>query len=258
MLQEKGDYRGADETFRKAIAMMREVNGQQSWTLAKMLANLGLLRADEGNYAEAEQLERQALQMRQQLGGSESPDLASSQINLAEILSMRNDPAGADLLLNQAIAIRKKELPSGHPAIISAEVRLGEGLIDEGKPAEAEKILRQALAETRAVPFPLAPWHMAEAEIALGAALADTRLSPEAEHLLHDPESRLKGYPDSALRHQILRRAEKFDQKFRQTKGRLGRKAGLRTRDKPGRMQSDPCLLTCALLFNRFSELVKK
>ena len=62
MLQEKGDYRGADETFRKAIAMMREVNGQQSWTLAKMLANLGLLRADEGNYAEAEQLERQALQ----------------------------------------------------------------------------------------------------------------------------------------------------------------------------------------------------
>ena len=107
---------------------------------------------------------------------------------------MRNDPAGAELLLNQAIAIRKKELPSGHPAIISAEVRLGEGLIDEGKPAEAEKILRQALAETCAVPFPLAPWHMAEAEIALGAA-GDTRLSPEAEHLLHDPESRLRGIP---------------------------------------------------------------
>jgi hypothetical protein len=131
---------------------------------------------------------------------------------------MRNDPAGADLLLNQAIAIRKKELPSGHPAIISAEVRLGEVLIDEGKPAEAEKLLRQALAETRAVPFPLAPWRMAEAEIALGAALADMGPTAEAEHLLHDPDSRLEGYPDSALRHQIVQRAKKFDKKLQQTK----------------------------------------
>ena len=208
MLEEKGDYKGADESFQQAIAIMHEVNSSQSWGLAKMLSNLGLLRADQGKYAEAEQLERQALEMRQKLGGNESPDMASSLINLAVVRSLQHDPASAEPLLRQALEIRKKELSSGHPAIISAEVRLGEVLIDEGKIREAEALLRQAVAEVHAVPFPLTQWQIAEAEISLGAALAASGHSGEAEKFLNDPESRLKGYPQAALHRQIIQRTE--------------------------------------------------
>ncbi|HTS38085.1 MAG TPA: serine/threonine-protein kinase [Candidatus Solibacter sp.] len=207
MLQEKGDYKQADQNFRDAMAMMREAGGAQSWSLAKMIANLGLLRADQGNLAEAQQLEQQALDMRQKLGGDQSPDFAASLINVGMMDSLRHDPAAAQPLLERALEIRKKELPGGHPAIISTEVRLGEVLIDEGKAGEAEPLLRKAVSEVHAIPFPLTVWQTAEAEIALGVALVDNGKRAEAEKLLRNPESRLPGYPLAALRRQILQRA---------------------------------------------------
>ena len=208
MLQEKGDYKGADESYQQAINMMRELKGAQSWALAKMLANQGLLRADEGNYLEAEQLERQALAMREELGGDESPDLAASQINLALILSFEHDSAGAESLLRRALEIRQKELSAGHPSIVAAKVRLGEVLVDEGKAAEAEPLLRSAVTEIHAVPFPVTAWQVAEVEIALGAALAASGHRADAEKLLRDPEARLKGYSEAAVLRRIVARAE--------------------------------------------------
>ncbi len=208
MLQEKGEYKSAQETYDQSLAMMREASGPESWSIAKIMANLGLLYLDTGDYPKAEQYERQALEMRQKLGGAESPDAASSFINLALVRSMQRDPASAATLLQQALDIRKKELPAGHPSIISAEVRLGEALVDEGKSAEAEPLLRQAVTEIHAVTFPLVPWQIAEAEIALGDSLAANGHTEQARALLRDPGSRLKGYPEAALRRQIIRRAE--------------------------------------------------
>ena len=209
LLQEKGDYAGADEFYQHAITIMRSVQGPESWNLAKILANLGLLRADQQRYAEAEELQRQALAMRQKLGGNESPDMASSLINLALVRSLQHDPSSAEPLLRQALEIRKKELSAGHPAIISVETRLGEVLIDEGKSAEAEPLLGQATAEIHAVAFPLAVWQIAEPEIALGAALAAMGRLAEADKFLHGAESRLKNYPQAALHRQILERTQR-------------------------------------------------
>lgn len=208
MLQEKGDYKGAEESHRQAIAMIQQAKGKESWQLAKMLSNQGLLQADLGNYAAAEQLERQALAMRQKLGGDENPDVAASLINVALIRSSQKDPVSAEPLLRQALEIRKKELSAGHPAIISAETRLGEVLIDEGKTAEAVTLLRQAIKEIHDVAFSLTAWQIAEPEIALGAALAASGQNAEAEKLLKDSASRLKGYPEATLHRQILARAQ--------------------------------------------------
>ncbi|HUO15386.1 MAG TPA: serine/threonine-protein kinase [Verrucomicrobiae bacterium] len=208
LLQEKGDYKGADEAFQQAISIFRKEKGPSSWGLAKMLANLGLLRADESDYAEAERLERQAMEMRQKLGGNESPDFASSLVNVALLRSLQHDPESAEPLLRQALDIRKKELSPGHPAIISVETRLGEVLIDEGKPSEAEPVLHQAVSEIHAVPFPLTAWQVAEPEIALGVAVAAVGQNTEAAKLLHEFEPRLRNYPEMALYRQILRRAQ--------------------------------------------------
>jgi serine/threonine-protein kinase len=214
MLDEKGDYKNADESYQEAIVLMREAAGPTNWIMAKILANLGLLRADEGKYAEADQLEQQSLEMRKNFGGGESPDQAASLVNLALVRSLEHDLAAAEPMLREALTIRKKEMAAGHPAIISTEVRLGEVLTDEGKTAEAEPLLRQAVSEIHAVPFPLTEWQFAEAEIALGAALVQGGHAEEAQKLLRDPEFRLKAYPSAALRRQILRRAEKAAQKI--------------------------------------------
>ncbi len=209
MLQEKGDYKGADGAYRQAIAMIRQAKGPESWQLAKMLTNLGLLQADQNNFSAAEQLERQALAMRQKLGGNENPDVAASLIGVALMRSLQHDPESAEPLLRQALEIRKKELSPGHPAIVSAETRLGEVLIDEGKSAEAATLLRQATKEIHEVPFSLSAWQIAETEVALGAALAAAGQSTEAEKLLKDSDSRVKDYPEAALHRQILMRAQK-------------------------------------------------
>jgi serine/threonine-protein kinase len=214
MLQEKGDYKKADESYQEAIEMMRADSGPVSWNMAKILANLGLLRADQGKYIEAEQLEQQSLEMRKKLGGDQSPDQAMGLTDLALVQSLQHDLASAEPLLREALTIRKKEMAAGHPAIISSEIRLGEVLTDEGKTAEAEPLLRQAVSEIRAVPFPLTEWQFAEAEIALGAALAQQGHFEEAEKLLGDPDSRLKNYPSAALRRQILQRAARAAKKI--------------------------------------------
>jgi tetratricopeptide (TPR) repeat protein len=208
MLQQKGDYKEADQDFLEAIGITIEVKGPMSWNLAKMLTNRGLLLADEGNYKDAEQLERQALGMEQKLGGNESPDVAGTLINIALLRSLQQDPAGAETLLRQALDIRNKELSAGHPAIVSTETRLGEVLVDEGKYSEAEALLRQAVTEVHAVPFPLTEWQVAEPEIALAAALSANGKKAEAEKLLNGFEARLKGYPEAALHRQIVERAE--------------------------------------------------
>ncbi len=212
MLEEKGDYKGADDYYKQAMEMIREVAGAQSWGLAKITANVGMLRADQRHYAQAEQLERRAMEMRRQLGGEESPDLASSQINLAIVLSMRHELPEAETLLRRALAIRTKELSTGHPATISTAVRLGEVLIDQGKFKEAEAVLREGIEELHAVQFPLMPWQSAEAEIALGEADARTGRTDEAERLLHDTAAHMRGYPQAALQRQILQRALLFSE----------------------------------------------
>ncbi len=209
MLQEKGDYKQAQQTYEQSLSMMRATTGPETWSVAKIMANFGLLFLDEGNYVEAEQYERRALEMREKLGGSESPDLAASLVNLAIVRSAQRDPASAEPLLRRALDIRQKELSAGHPGIISVKVRLGEVLIDEGKLAEAEALLREAETEIHAVPFPLVPWQIAEAEIALGDAMAANGHSEQARALLRDPESRLKGYPQATLLRQILQRGQK-------------------------------------------------
>ena len=215
LLQEKGDFEGADDYYKQAMGIFREAGGAQSWGLAKITANVGMLRADQGNYAEAEQLERQAMEMRQQLGGEESPDLASSQINLAIVLSMRHEMTEAETLLRKALSIKTKELSEGHPAAISTDVRLGEVLIDQGKFKEAQALLHQAVDGLHAVQFPLMPWQFAEAEIALGAADARTGRMEDSERLLRDPATRMEGYPQAALQRQILQRAQFFSEKQR-------------------------------------------
>jgi len=70
------------------------------------------------------------------------------------------------------------------------------------------------VAEIHAEPFPVTGWQIAEPEIALGVALATRGRRAEAEKLLHDPESRLKDYPEAALVHQILQRAERVKKRL--------------------------------------------
>lgn len=64
---------------------MEENKAGESWTAARIEANLGLLELDRGDYAGAERHVRQALDLRRKLGGAENPDFVSSLIDVETI-----------------------------------------------------------------------------------------------------------------------------------------------------------------------------
>ena len=210
VLEEKGDYPGAERSYQQALEILQRSLGGENLISAKVLANLGQLKLDQGNYGEAERYDRQALEIRRKLAGANTPLVASSLIDVAEALDLEGDSADAEPLLRQALDIRTKTFAPGHIALISAEVRLGEVLLDQHKTTAAETILRRAALAARQSPFPLLSWQIAEADIALGTCLAAEGKVEDGAKLIRQSEPPLHSHPNAALRRQSLRRASQF------------------------------------------------
>jgi tetratricopeptide (TPR) repeat protein len=167
-LQAEGKWQQAADAYRKALDDAERVS-PESWQVARITSNLGLLQFDQGKYAEAEVYARKALEMSRKLGGETTPAYATELINVARDRVFQHDPASAIPLLRQALAIRRKKYNPGNPVIVSACVRLGEALTAAKLPAEAAPLLREAVQSARSAPFPLPPRQIAEAENALTA-----------------------------------------------------------------------------------------
>jgi tetratricopeptide (TPR) repeat protein len=207
VLQEKGDYAGAETVFQQALTLIRESSGPQSWGTAKILSNLGLLQLDRDDYAAAERYARQALAMRRALGGDDNNDVAASLIEVGVTREYRNDGAGAEQLFRQALDSRRKKFPSWHPDLIAAEVRLGEVLMNEGRLSQAEPLLREAVSGAHGAPFPLLPWQVAEPEVIFGVCLAKLGHNAESQTALNTGLPALSTYPEATMHRKIERLA---------------------------------------------------
>jgi len=201
-LQAKGDYAGAAQYYQQSLEILQQTGGPASWSVAQILANIGVLQFDRGDYPGSEGYARQALEMRRRLGGDEHPDVAASLLDLATARWFQNEPASAEPLARQSVQIRETKLEPGHPDILQAQVRLGEILLAEGKAGEAEPLLRKAVNSARQPPFPLVPWQTAEAESALGMCLVSLHRNSDADALLRESEAPLRTHPRPAFRRQ--------------------------------------------------------
>jgi CHAT domain-containing protein/Tfp pilus assembly protein PilF len=144
-LQEKGKYSEAIPLAERALAIVKQILGEEHPGVADMLNNLAGLYMDQGRYAEAEPLYRQALEMSKRLLGEEDLDVATSLNNLAVLYQYQGRYAEAEPLYRQALEVREKTplqwLPDMTP-VLNGLAGLYES---QGRYAEAQPLYRRAL-----------------------------------------------------------------------------------------------------------------
>jgi CHAT domain-containing protein/tetratricopeptide (TPR) repeat protein len=139
-------YAEAEPLYRKALAIKRNVLGEDHPDTATGYNNLALNQKAQGKYAEAEPLYRKALAIRRNVLGEDHPETATSYNNLAGNLNARGKYAEAEPLFRKALAISQKRLGEDHPDTAIAYNNLALNLNAQGKYTEAEPLYRKALA----------------------------------------------------------------------------------------------------------------
>jgi CHAT domain-containing protein len=161
LLQDRGDFAGAEPPSREALAMFQKLYPKDKYPqghtdLARSLHNLGTLLQARGDIAGAELLYRDGLAMHQKLYPKDKypqghTDLAYSLNTLGGLLKARGDSAEAEPLLREALDMCRKlypkdRYPQGHGELATSLSNLGLLLQARGDIAAAEPLFREALA----------------------------------------------------------------------------------------------------------------
>eukprot|EP00808_Paulinella_micropora_P015242 g62684.t1 len=145
LLQDLGDFKGAEEFLRRALEAREKMLGPEHMDTLASVNNLAILLYYQGKLAEAEPLYRRALQGREKTLGAEHPDTLASVNNLGALLKQQGKVAEAEPLYRRALQGREKTLGAEHPHTLASVNNLGNLLCDQGKLAEAEPLYRRAL-----------------------------------------------------------------------------------------------------------------
>src|SRR5262245_52388225 len=117
---------------RQALAIRKNVLGENHPDTAQSLTNLGGLLKAQGDYAGAQAYLEQALAIFQKVRGARHPDTATSLNNLGALLKTQGDYAGAQAYFEQALSIFQKALGAQHPVTAVSLNNLGALLKTQG------------------------------------------------------------------------------------------------------------------------------
>ena len=145
----QGRYSEAEPLFVQALALRRNLLGEEHPDVASSLNNLAELYSSQGRHSEAEPLFVQALALRRKLLGEEHPSVATSLNNLAYLYSSQGRYSEAEPLYIQALALIRKLLGEEHPNVATSLNNLALLYSFQGRYSEAELLFIQALALIR-------------------------------------------------------------------------------------------------------------
>jgi serine/threonine protein kinase/Tfp pilus assembly protein PilF len=145
-LREKAELDAARATLEEALAMRREVLGEDNPEVAVTHSELGRVLFDQRHLEEAETHYRAALAIRRQALGPADHETATSLSDLGLLLRDEGDQAGAESLFREALAVTRKSRGPRHPDVATALGNLALTVNDRGDPAAAEAMFREALA----------------------------------------------------------------------------------------------------------------
>ncbi|MET0226309.1 MAG: serine/threonine-protein kinase, partial [Dokdonella sp.] len=189
-----GEYPGAEDLLRKALAGQLQLDPSGAMRIALLRLDLGNLLRRQQRHAEAlEQLglSRAAIEAtRHQAGATRSNVLAA----LGETQLDAGHPEDARATAEAALAAARQDLPAtnyqlGTPLLALARVDLAQGRV-----ADAEGRLREALA-VRSPPYPAADPRVLEVQVALANALALQARSREVDAIRAAVEPALRASP---------------------------------------------------------------
>lgn len=150
----KGDYQGAIDCRRRALAISRELGGPDSMMLVIALGNLGTDLAETGDYVEAESLLAEALEIarRAESDGQKGKwDKAKVFLinNLAGLRAYLGRHEESEALSRELLEMTRERYGDEHPRTIDAVQNLGIELLRQKKISEAEPLLQKSLTMRR-------------------------------------------------------------------------------------------------------------
>ena len=147
VLERQGRYADAEQSFRKALELQRQVLGPAHADIARTLQDLANVIDESGSLKAAIPVMRQALDMQRQLNGSQpDPGLAEAINDLGTLLYESGDYDAAEKLYVEAIAMKHRLLGEKHPEIAMTLGNLARVLQNKRDLAGAEARFREALA----------------------------------------------------------------------------------------------------------------
>ncbi|NEO55845.1 MAG: tetratricopeptide repeat protein [Okeania sp. SIO3B5] len=145
-LYQQGRYAEAIPFAEKALAIRKNVLGDDHPNVATSMNNLALLYYLQGKYTEAEPLFQQSLAIWKEKLGDNHLDVAKSLNNLALLYESQGRYTEAEPLYQQSLAIRKEKLGDNHPDVAMSLNGLATLYYSQGKYTEAEPLYQQSLA----------------------------------------------------------------------------------------------------------------
>jgi CHAT domain-containing protein/tetratricopeptide (TPR) repeat protein len=176
-----GQFRKAEEPLRQALAIYREVLGEENRHTFTCLSRLAAVLTELGQHAEAEKLHRHGLAVTQRVLGEDHPNVAVGLGDLAWNVGKQGRYAEAEKLGRQALAAGRRIMGDDDPQTVPRLSNVALFLKAQGRYAEAEALYRQALdIQSR---FPDAEHGTAVGLASLAQIMFDQGKDAEAEQL---------------------------------------------------------------------------
>ena len=150
-LNDLGLLDAALEPQEHALALRREVLGEDDPETLASLLTMGLLLQAQGKLDEAEQYHQEALRGRRRVLGGDHPDTLTSLDNIGLLLQAQGKLDEAEPYYREALDGRRRVLGDDHEDTLSSINNMGFLLKARGKLDEAEPYYRQAMEGFRRV-----------------------------------------------------------------------------------------------------------
>jgi serine/threonine-protein kinase len=144
--ERRQEWLPAKQTYERALAIDRNILGNDHPRVASHLNNLAIVAQNMGDLKQSENLYREAIASEESAFGDQHPETAAAQGNYALLLEREGRLTEAEPLLRNALDVALKVWGADNYNVGYARVSLAIVLHDEGRLSEAESEFRQALA----------------------------------------------------------------------------------------------------------------
>jgi tetratricopeptide (TPR) repeat protein len=147
--RETGDVAGSLPMLEEALAMRRQLRGNDHNEVAISLVELGRAHSTLEQLERAESLFREALLVRQKVLGDEHREVAVSLGDVALVLWNKGELVEAEPFFMRSIAMHRKTVGPDHPNVGQSLANLAQLKVDQGDLVAAESLVRDALSIVR-------------------------------------------------------------------------------------------------------------
>jgi eukaryotic-like serine/threonine-protein kinase len=183
--REAGDMAGAERLLEEALALRRQLRGNDHNDVAITLVELGRVHNRIERFDLAEALFREALEIRRRVLGEEHREVAVSLGDLAVLLWQKGDLAAAESFFAESIPMHRRTVGPDHPNVGLSLANLAQLRIDQGELATAESLLQDAVAIFQQS-FGKTHWRTARIAAQLGTVYRKQRRFDEAAAILDE------------------------------------------------------------------------